>query len=629
MSCHEFVRHFVILALTCLGFTCGHAVANCPILPKTIYVGKLTDAQCNYNNIQSAIDAVCPGDTIVVTNELDYGPQHLQISGKSFAMLGLQGTCGLINNAPTPKLPAAAPPRIVLTGNDDVDQPVVTISGNSHVTLANFSISGARDTSYTTGDGGGIAFLNFGSLTLNNVELFNNYANHGGGLAMIADGGHADLVIGADTIIHDNIAQNSGGGVYITGDVHMTMVADQSAIYANLARGEYQNGMSDGEGYGGGLYMVGGRADIGSPGLSNGDSGVPQNAAIANNSAAWGGGIGIFGDGVHNGIATVFTTLAARPVSVSGNIASTYGGAFSANAYYANDTAAVCLFGARVSGNQAPDGGVATIEGAALYINTDPAGLCNQTSLPALGAVDCGSMSGCNEISSNTDTGGPGDMLLRLKSSDAQADRFMLKDNQAGFGILTQSYDPQNLGFSNCLITGNHFADAVMYQDNTTVSMDGCTLAGNTLDGNRFFTLYADANRSASMNLTASIVQGDIDDKTAVFVGPSTLNATNNLLTDLSTAGSGSGNFTDDPGFVNAGSGNYRLKISSPAIDYAPARDGLDLDGRTRTVDLPGFGANKGPRDLGAYELQLPCASADTVFCDGFEVIQFSIPLSP
>ncbi|MDN5924316.1 MAG: hypothetical protein L0H70_04885 [Xanthomonadales bacterium] len=59
----------------------------------------------------------------------------------------------------------------------------------------------------------------------------------------------------------------------------------------------------------------------------------------------------------------------------------------------------------------------------------------------------------------------------------------------------------------------------------------------------------------------------------------------------------------------------------SPGLDYAPANEGRDLEGHTRSVDLfEVFSPNVyGPRDLGAYEKQAYCAVDDTVFCNGFD----------
>ncbi|MDN5924315.1 MAG: hypothetical protein L0H70_04880, partial [Xanthomonadales bacterium] len=294
------IRLSVLVAVVLISAALNaHAAPEfCSPLPITVYVGnKSTDSQCNYDNIQAAISAaVCP-ETIVVTDEIVYPPQHLILSDKALPLTGSTASCGgPINQSRS--VSDTLTPRIILSGNDDVDQAVITITGASHVTLNNFSISGARDTFYTSSDGGGIVFLNHGSLRLNNVELWQNYAAHGGGIAMLANGGHADLVIGAHTVIHDNVAQQNGGGIYMSGDVHLTMVSDQSAVYHNLARGELEDGTASGQGYGGGIYILGGRADIGSPGLSNGITGMPQNAVIADNDAVTGAGIFVR-DGIH------------------------------------------------------------------------------------------------------------------------------------------------------------------------------------------------------------------------------------------------------------------------------------------------------------------------------------------
>ena len=619
----------VLLCSCALAAPVAHAICLPGALP--VYVGNTaTDNQCDYNSIQAAISAaVCP-ETIVVTNELAYGPQHLLIAGKSLNLVGSVGQCGAVVHASAASASEMAPPRISLIGDDNIDQAVVTITGNSHVTLANFSISGARDTSFTTNDGGGIVFLNYGSLTLDNIELWNNYAGNGGGIAVLANGGHADLVIGANTVIHDNTAQFDGGGIYLHGDVHLLMVQDQSAVYANTARGK-DAGNNDNGGYGGGLYLAGGRADIGSPGLSGCATSVcpPQGAAIADNQGAWGGGIAVFSDGVRDGVAVAFTTDPSRPTTLAGNIATAHAGALYVNSAYAmGHHAAICLVETNLEGNQAPLSALGLLESAALYVNADPSGICAAASLPALGARDCDAAVSCNAWSANQDTAVAGDELLRANNSDLVADRFAMTGNQAGFGILTLSNEPHLMRISNCLVADNHFKTAAAYIDDGTFTIDGCTFAGNTLVGNRFFTLYADANSSAVVNLTRSIVQGDADDKTALYVGPSTLHANYNLLSDLSTVSGGNGNFSADPDFLDPDHGDYHLSYYvssqpySPAIDYAPASGSqIDLDGHTRHFDMLGIPNQYGPVDLGAYELHRACTAADTLFCDGFEFL--------
>jgi hypothetical protein len=79
------------------------------------------------------------------------------------------------------------------------------------------------------------------------------------------------------------------------------------------------------------------------------------------------------------------------------------------------------------------------------------------------------------------------------------------------------------------------------------------------------------------------------------------------------------------PTYVNAAAGDYHLQLTSlgvdfaPALSYASATPGLDLDGKPRTFDIPTVANLNGPRDLGAYERSPACYHADTLHCDGFE----------
>ena len=71
---------------------CGASSAAARCLPgfaPTIYVGDTTrDRACSFNTIQAAIDAtVCSGTTIVVTTQLSYAAQRLDIAGKSDAVI--------------------------------------------------------------------------------------------------------------------------------------------------------------------------------------------------------------------------------------------------------------------------------------------------------------------------------------------------------------------------------------------------------------------------------------------------------------------------------------------------------------------------------------------------------------
>lgn len=95
------------------------------------------------------------------------------------------------------------------------------------------------------------------------------------------------------------------------------------------------------------------------------------------------------------------------------------------------------------------------------------------------------------------------------------------------------------------------------------------------------------------------------------------------VSSETDSLGAGSGIEQGTPVFADAAGQDYHLARHSIGVDLAPAQDGLDLDGSTRTVDI----ANDfGPTDAGAYEIQTPlppgaCFTADTIFCDSFEVL--------
>jgi hypothetical protein len=72
------------------------------------------------------------------------------------------------------------------------------------------------------------------------------------------------------------------------------------------------------------------------------------------------------------------------------------------------------------------------------------------------------------------------------------------------------------------------------------------------------------------------------------------------------------------PQFVDAAHGDYHQLPTSPGVDFATAQGGQDLDGFSRSYDLPAVN-RFGPMDLGAYELHSVCSVSDTIFCNGFE----------
>jgi hypothetical protein len=98
------------------------------------------------------------------------------------------------------------------------------------------------------------------------------------------------------------------------------------------------------------------------------------------------------------------------------------------------------------------------------------------------------------------------------------------------------------------------------------------------------------------------------------------------LANDLTGIPASTHNLIADPRFEDPGSGNYRLRLDSPGVDYAPQLTGLfdrpvglaTADHLTRMRDLASVPNEFGAQDVGAYERQFACAG-DTIFCGGFE----------
>ncbi|MDN5924317.1 MAG: hypothetical protein L0H70_04890, partial [Xanthomonadales bacterium] len=424
------------------------APAFCPPIPPPypISVGDTTsDANCDFDSIQAAIDSLgtCPA-TIALSNEITYADQHIQITDKSITLLGLAAgvTCpGPTNNGLT-HIVAFEPssPVVTLDGGGE-GGPVLSISGNSHVTLQYLIIQSGR--SVDGRSGGGIVFDGSGALSLDTSTVANNFAGYnGGGIAMFAAGGHTDLSIGKRTSIYGNAAKNNGGGIYLNGDVHLTMVANQSAIYDNQALGATQPT----QGYGGGIFMAGGRADIGAPGVPGcGQAFCPAHAALDENIANKGGGIYLTGGSQGDAVAVLFTTDPVRPTSFHHNIANAGtghgGGAFwaQANYFYASN-ASLCLFNVNASDNLAPDGSIGEARDAGLFINADPEGVCDQAAIRALGALDCAPTGNCNTYSGNVANATDGTLLYTTGA--LAANRFALRNNDAGIGWAIYADNP-------------------------------------------------------------------------------------------------------------------------------------------------------------------------------------------
>lgn len=330
------LRLLIIAGACLLGGNQAHASCSPTVPPPTIYVG--SDNKCDYATIQAAIDSVSTTATcapnIVISAEHAWTAQQLTITNRSLSLIGTAGNCGVGGTTGITgaiDLPAATltSPQVTISGAGHTGDSVISINGNSNVTLQYLEISGGNEND-SGSHGGGIYFNATGSLTLNATTVDHNYAYYGAGIyfnGAHANGTDSTLYLNDYVEILNNTAQYSGGGVFIEGYAQMRMLSKlASTIAFNTARGINPSNHNATEGYGGGVRAIApASAIIGSPGALVG--------AIALNSAVRGGGIAVDG-GQSVGYAMILSTVANAPTSIDSNTASAAGGGIYLKEHY-------------------------------------------------------------------------------------------------------------------------------------------------------------------------------------------------------------------------------------------------------------------------------------------------------
>ncbi|MEO6689683.1 MAG: hypothetical protein ABIS07_02170 [Dokdonella sp.] len=600
-----------LLASALLSLACGVRIAAAVCTPGDSYIRYVgdtaTDAECTDNDIQSAINNTqCPNTTIVITPEHTYTAQHLDIGGKSLTLKGTANACGLFFEPPPPTAPL-----ITISGAGHSGDSVLYIHGASNVTLQYLKI---RDGSNASGHGGGIHFDGNGSLTLDTTTVDHNTAMYGGGIDFNGSGGFAGLALLGYSLVINNTAANSGGGIRAGGDSYLSLLYDNTLIAFNHAP----------DGYGGGLNVVGpARADVASPGL--GSLGV-----VYSNDALHGGGMAVTAGSSSGQDAYVhlFTVDPARPVRVHQNFASESGGGIYAKGYQgfpALNNATVCAFDFRIDDNGAPDG-------SAIHADYDTDGIADEGSdihfnrsifdgsdcrlgLPSF-ARRCAAGVPCNTINGNAADDANGNPTLGAtirisRSSELTGDRFVMQGNEGGYAIRSDDWPAR---VSNCLLTDNNVTRQLLNADSGLLEINNCTIANNAILSTD--TIHAEG----ALTLDNSIIDQPGNLALAYSGAASDLHVDYVLSSDVTTLPPVEGVALGQPSFVDAAHGNYHLQLDSLGVDYAPAilGDDRDLDNFPHDQDVSS-GDLWGVHDLGAYEQQHPCSHVDTVFCDGFE----------
>jgi hypothetical protein len=623
-------RRFQTLFASLLALTSLDAAAVvCQPVAHYRYVG--SDSMCNFSSIQAAIDApnMCPGTTIVVTNELNYSGQHITIANKALSVAGSSVACATPPQVCDPSVGCSGVQPQVPIGGDDTNS-VFAISGTSNVTFANLAISGGRGANNFLAGGGGIGYSGTGDLTLNNVSLHHNNGGNGGGVAFYGDGsvhlngasihdnyansggggvsvfssfiGHIEFVIvdnpALPTEIYMNQARSYGGGIYASGNVHLVAKATapgRIAIHDNLAGDPAHNIGGDGGG-------------IEYSGTEFADIALPGNGIFANR-ASFGAGISVGASSSGSAVLRVFSTNPTNPTDIQNNIASAYGGAIYVGGDGGGPThATACVFDAALSGNTAAQAGgaIALGDGGRLFVNPVANAECDFNAIAAAGAVRCDpAASACNTVRQNA---APGAATIDYTgAAQIGVQRLRMTGNTGDSVVRGRSASGNNVIFSQCLLQHNSIAAQLISLQGATASFDGCTFADDSIGG---ATVFAN---DAGLSLTRSIVH-----ETKQVLNPVSGLITQYLILNNPKVTTDDTVVYVDPRFVDAANSDYHLQATSPAIDFAPTGSetgGGDFDGRQREVDLSALTNLFGARDLGAYEYPPP----DHIFTGTFD----------
>lgn len=364
-----------------------------------------------------------------------------------------------------------------------------------------------------------------------------------------------DLTL-TNCIISGNTAKEEGGGVY-NSNHYGTVTLINCIIAGNTAQEE-----------GGGIFNDNHDGVLGKGVITL------TNCTISGNSASrcpGSGSTGSEGGGVYNANRNGKLTLAN--CIISGNTATRGGGIRNRN-----NGGNISLMNCNVSGNGASVGGG--------IFNDNNDNNDYQTISSTITLMNC-------IVSRNTVQRGGGGIY---------------NDNYSGVVTLTNCTILRNV-VSSSTVSGNVAAVNVfagstalegggVCNGNGTLRLTNCTISGNTAPhggGVCYNNSYYSTLGRGVVTLTNCILHKDIGDEIANDYSSSIAPNAIVSYSDIQGGYGGTGNINADPLFINAATGDLRLKPSSPCLGKGiqSAAPATDRDGKTRP----------NPPSMGAYEL--------------------------
>lgn len=573
------------LLLACLT---AAPVSSAPLSPDgapVFWVGAA--APCNFNDLQTAIDAVPDGAEIRIAGNQAYDDINVEIDDKSLILAGGWADCaGTVNSQPVALTGAAA----------GIARPVVRVASAVTprlVILRRLHVSGGRRS--------GIELEGQVELRVERSVVDGNEAFYGGGIRVIGAGPAQTVLRVAETLVGNaddpalpgNTAVFHGGGIHcLDAQVRLQGAAVRNNTAGSLGGGVYADGCEVRSGFntygfpgigevtmlieaneaefdGGGIYADGGSTLTLAPA-------TPSAFAIRGNRADDGGGVALAGAG---------TSLLGEGLKLIDNWAEHRGGAG-----YITGGAHLTLRreappGPVVSGQEAGPDGVIVIT-----TYCEPHMACNQVRLNR----------------AEETTGG----AFFVDGAGLTLQHTQVAENYAGNGSQILLANGSGSRIENSLIHGNdsNGGDLVRVIDNSSFVLNSSTVADNAT-GNTLIRLFSGGGGN-NLNLRNSVFW---EPGTSVLVATAADTVASTCLNaheDVSVPA-----LTHAPGFVDAAAGNYRLHASSANIDACAdpflGVPVVDILGVARPADL-GPDAGAGDFDRGAYEL------GDLIFAHDF-----------
>jgi len=600
---------------------------------------------CPFTTIQSAINASSDGDTVrVVTGSYN---EPVSIGNRTLNLVGGFPDCSAI--APTGR-------STIDRGGSGLGMDIFYFAAAADpigtVNVENFVIRGGGGTGFSSG--GVLVEGRPGRLSVNfrNVQISDNsrdaVGENGGGLRIIttadAAGGGAMVTLDNDSIVIRNTAGGDGGGV------HCRSTHDNGTVTL-LRMGTTL--VFDNEAVNGGGIAVDGCKNVF---LYNGGPVVlifPTGGILGNTASSTGGGVAVRNGG----------DVWIRSVEFAGFGDADEAALISGNNANIGGAADVRGVDSRLRVEDAYTIGNTASQGAAFSVNIDGRlEVFRRTGTAACDPIVSGggvlSRPPCSVIDGNQASSGGGALLI-VGESSAEFSRSFIRSNTAGGGggsvVLIGNpsiYAGPNteVRIEASVIHDNSGSFVFQVANNAELVVSHSSVADNP---NTLVRVEAVDGLVARARFQSSIIDTGVALMSSLAGSGQTRFELDCVIGNVASGNTGATNIPFysqiDPEFVDQDGRDYRLRATSPAIDYCDEFNPAlfpDIEGNPRGIawngpatTVPPTSVNGGLFDLGAYEIPFQITNTDvalrtspagqsSVFVNNGEPVQLTLVMS-